>query len=303
VTTVTARVTMAAVTGPGNGAPPPDTGPGRRRWLRIVAGVWAAVLLAAVFWSVRTDPPTVPEQRDIAQALAGLRGASGAVVAAAQDERWVLSLGELRFEDCSITPAWGGRAASREVKLYVPEGDARTALDTIADGLPADYSAGVLASRGATRLSLFADAGEHVGIEAEAHSSDQVLTVRVFTGCRPDVTDLDPADPAAGPVPDLLRSTVAGIAGNTGEAGIGGGTGEDTVSRAVACPDGGTLSAFVADAGPAVHDSGPRGLPDGTTPLWTDASGWAYRIGSESVVITTDRDRFRATVTTACRPT
>jgi hypothetical protein len=285
---------MAAVTGPGNGAPPPDTGPGRRRWLRIVAGVWAAVLLAAVFWSVRTDPPTVPEQRDIAKALAGLRGASGAVVAAAQDERWALSLGELRFEDCSITPAWDGRAASREVRLYVPEGDARAALDTIADGLPADYSAGVLASRGATRLSLFADAGEHVGIEAEAHASDQVLTVRVFTGCRPDVAGLDSADPAAGPVPDLLRSTVAGIAG---------GSGEDIMSRAVVCPDGGTLSAFVADAGPAVHDSGPRGLPDGTTPLWTDASGWAYRMGSESVVITTDRDRFRATVTTACRPT
>jgi hypothetical protein len=285
---------MAAVTGPGNGAPPPDTGPGRRWWLRIVAGVWAAVLLAAVFWSVRTDPPTVPEQRDIAKALAGLRGASGAVVAAAQDERWALSLGELRFEDCSITPAWDGRAASREVRLYVPEGDAWAALDTIADGLPADYSAGVLASRGATRLSLFADAGEHVGIEAEAHASDQVLTVRVFTGCRPDVAGLDSADPAAGPVPDLLRSTVAGIAG---------GTGEDIMSRAVVCPDGGTLSAFVADAGPAVHDSGPRGLPDGTTPLWTDASGWAYRMGSESVVITTDRDRFRATVTTACRPT
>ncbi|WP_239166043.1 hypothetical protein [Actinoplanes italicus] len=262
-----------------------------------MSGVWAAMLLAAVFWSVRSDPPTVPEQRDIARALAGLRTASGAVVAAAQDERWVLSLGELRLEDCSINPAWDGLVATREVVLYVPEGDAWTALGGIADGLPANYAAGMNASRGATRLSLFADAGEHVGIEAEAHSSDQVLTVRVFTGCRPDVPGLDPADPAAGSMPDLLRSTVAGVTGS------GGGAVEAIASRAVVCPDGGTLAAFVADAGPATPDSGPRGVPEGALPVWTDASGWAYRMGSESVVITTDRDRFRVTVTTACRPT
>jgi hypothetical protein len=291
-TAVLPRVTMAAVTGPGNATVPP--GSGRRRWLRVVAGVWAAVLLAAVFWSVRTDPPTVPEQRDIARALTVLRAASGSVAAVAQDERWTLSLGELRFEDCSITPAWDGLDATREVTLYVPEGDARTALDAIAAGLPADYAAGVTASRGATRLTFFADAGEHVGIEAEAHSSDQVLRIRVFTGCRPGVAGLDTSDPAAGPVPELLRSTVAAI---------GGGAEETTSSRALVCAGGGTLATFVADAGPSTPDSGPRGLPDGTTPVWTDASGWAYRMGSESIVITSDRDRLRVTVTTGCRST
>jgi hypothetical protein len=283
---------MAAVTGPGFAGSPPDSAQRRGRWLRIVAGIWAAVLLAAVFWSVRTDPPTVPEQRDIAQALTALRSASGAVVTVAQDERWTLSLGELRFEDCSITPAWDGRSATREVTLYVPEGDARTALDAIADGLPTDYAAWVTASRGATRLSLFADAGEHVGIEAEAHSTDQVLKVRVFTGCRPDVSGLDSADPPAGPLPDLLRSTVAAV---------GAGAAEAPVSRVVVCSDGGTLATFVVDAGPATPDSGPRGLPDGTVPVWADVTGWAYRMGSESVVITTGRDRLRVAVTTACR--
>jgi hypothetical protein len=166
---------MAAVTGPGYGYPPPEGSGARRRWLPVVVGVWGVVLVGAVFWSVRNDPPTVPEQRDVGQAVAVVRGASGAVAAAAQDERWVLSLGALQVEGCSITPVWEGQEASREVILYVPEGDARAALDSVVAGLPADYRAGVVAARGGTRLSFFADAGEHVGVEAEAHSADQVL--------------------------------------------------------------------------------------------------------------------------------
>ncbi|MDI6103915.1 hypothetical protein QLQ12_35400 [Actinoplanes sp. NEAU-A12] len=249
--------------------------------------------MAGVFWSVRHDPPTVPEQRDIGQALSGLRAASGAVVAAAQAERWVLRLGELRVDDCAITPVRDGQEATRDVTLYVPEGDARAALDAIADGLPADYRAGVLASRGATLLSLFADAGEHVGVEAEAHAADQVLTVQIFTGCRPSGSELDRADPAVGAVPALLDATVAGI-------GAGGGTGVPA-SRAVVCPGGGTLSTFEADAGPAGPESGPRGVPDGTEPVWVEAGGWAYRAGSESVVVTSVGERLRVSVTTGCR--
>ncbi|MEU4618580.1 hypothetical protein AB0G04_01185 [Actinoplanes sp. NPDC023801] len=260
-----------------------------------MAGVWAAVLLAAVFWSARTDPPTVPEQRDIAQALATLRVASGAVVAAAEDERWALSIGELRVEDCSVNPAWAGQAATREVRLYVPEGDARAALETIAQELPADFAAEMLATRGATRLSLYADAGEHVGIEAEAHSSDQVLSVLIRTGCRPAVDGLNPADPPAGSEPALLGTTAAAITGSS--------TADPPETRAVACPDDGAAATFVLDAGPAQPESAPRGIPDGAAPIWADADGWAYRIGSDSVVVARDGDRFRLSVTTACRAT
>jgi hypothetical protein len=348
---------MAAVTGPGYGYPPPeDSGPrrrwlpggsGPRRWLPVVAGVWGVVLVAAVFWSVRNDPPTVPEQQDVEQAMGVLRVASGAVAAAAQDERWALSLGATQVEECAITPAWQGQEASREVTLYVPEGDARTALDTVAAGLPAAYRAGVITARGGTRLSFFADAGKHVGVEAEAHAADQVLKLQVFTGCRPSVDDLNLADPAAGPAPAVLDTVVAEItataAGDpsgpfdppgpsgtptpaspsgtptlappSGTQGTRGpssaptsappsgpsgsaGAGED---RAVVCPDGGTVSTFVRDAGPVVGESGPRGVPEGTVPVWADAGGWAYRSGPVSVVVNADRDRFRVSVTTACR--
>jgi hypothetical protein len=399
---------MAAVTGPGYGYPPPeDSGPrrrwlpggsGPRRWLPVVAGVWGVVLVAAVFWSVRNDPPTVPEQQDVEQAMGVLRVASGAVAAAAQDERWALSLGATQVEECAITPAWQGQEASREVTLYVPEGDARTALDTVAAGLPAAYRAGVITARGGTRLSFFADAGKHVGVEAEAHAADQVLKLQVFTGCRPSVDDLNLADPAAGPAPAVLDTVVAEItataagdpsgpsdplgpsgtptsepssgppgssgtptpavpSGSPGSSGTStsaapsgspGSSGTSTPAapfgspglsgtpnlappsglpgtrgpssaptsappsgpsgsaragedRAVVCPDGGTVSTFVRDAGPVVGESGPRGVPEGTVPVWADAGGWAYRSGPVSVVVNADRDRFRVSVTTACR--
>ncbi|BEL11121.1 hypothetical protein Q0Z83_093120 [Actinoplanes sichuanensis] len=287
-----------------------------------MVGVWGVVLLAAVFWSVRNDPPTVPEQRDVGQASAVLRAASGAVVAAAQDERWVLGLGALRVEKCSITPVWDGQEVSREVTLYVPDGDARTTLDTVAARLPAEYRAGVVDTRGGTRLSFFADAGESVGVDAEAHSTDQVLRLRVFTGCRPGVDDLDRADPATGPVPSTLDAVVTEItaadpgsppgpstpsgspAATSGPSGSPpGATGGNSVgeSRAVVCAGGGTISTFVRDAGPAGTDDGPRGVPEGTVPVWADAGGWAYRVGSESVVVTVEQGRYRVSVTTGCR--
>ncbi|SFF53013.1 hypothetical protein SAMN05421541_112202 [Actinoplanes philippinensis] len=298
---------MAAVTGPGYGYPPPEgTGP-RRRWLWAAVGIWGVVLIGIGFWSVRNDPPTVPEQRDVGRAVAVLRVASGAVVAAAQDERWVLSLGALQVEKCAITPVWDGQEASRAVGLYVPEGDARAALDTVVKRLPADYRAGVVTSRGGTRLTFFADAGEQVGIESEANSADHLLTLRVFTGCRPAVGDLDLTDPPAGAAPAVLDSTVAAItAGSTAPASASpaatpGAEGVAAEARAVACPGGGTMSTFVRDAGPAAPESGPKGVPEGTVPVWSDAGGWAYRSGSESVVVTADRDRFRVSVTTACR--
>jgi hypothetical protein len=288
---------MAAVTGPGYGYPLPK-GPGpRRRWLPVAIGVWGLVLVGAVFWSVRNDPPTVPEQRDLGQAVRGLQVAFGAVAAAAQDERWALSLGELQVEGCAITPVRDGQEASREVSVYVPESGAQAALDAVADRLPADYRAGVVTTRGGTRLSFFADVGEYVGVEAEAHSADQVLRLRVFTGCRPTVDDLDRGDPAAGVAPAALDLVVAGIT----PPGAGGPSPGETRARAVACPGGGTVSTFVRDAGPATSGSGPRGVPEGTVPVWADADGWAYRVGSESVVVTADRDRFQVSLTTACR--
>ena len=298
---------MAAVTGPGYGYPPPVRDGRRRQWVRGALVAWALVLTAAVFWSVRNDPPTVPEQRDAGQALPALRAAAGAVVEAAQEERWVLRLGELRANECSITPVRDGLEISRDVTLYVPEGEAREALDSVAAGLPSAFGAGVVATRGATRLSFYADAGEFVGVEATANSADRVLTLRIFSGCRPASDGLVLSDPPAGSVPAELATTLGAINAGRDMSGGGadgtGGSGRagEIRSLAAACPSGGTAAAFTADAGPGDPDSGPLGVPDGTTPVWSEPGGWAYRTGSESVVVIADGGRFRATVTTGCR--
>ncbi|MEU4687219.1 hypothetical protein [Actinoplanes sp. NPDC023714] len=270
----------------------PPRGSGRRR-LWIAAGVtaWIAVLAGVSFWSVRDDPPTVPEQRDIADAVTELRRATGALAAAATDDRWALRLGELRIEDCSVTPVRPGSVASRELAVYVPEGDARIALDDIAAGLPAGYAASVTAVRGGTRLSLYADAGSFIAIDAEALSVDQILRVRVESGCRPRAGTIGAADPAAGPAPALLAETLAALGADPAVT---------PQARSVACPEGGTATTHLADAGAGDAEDGPRGVPPGTTPVWSGAAGWAYRSGPDSVVVTTDGGRMQASVTTGC---
>jgi hypothetical protein len=266
----------------------------RSRTVALVA-VWAVVLLGLSFWSVRSDPPTVAEQRDIGQAVPELRRATGALVAAARDERWALRLGELRLAECSINPARAGRVASRDLTAYVPDGDARAALDAIAAGLPADYRASVMAMRGATRLSLYADAGAFIAIDAEALSVDQLLTVRVDSGCRPaDGADTIEPDPPAGPAPAVLAETLTAL----GVAPAG-----TPQTRSVTCPEGGTMTTFTVDAGDLDVESGPRGVPDGTAPVWSDAAGWAYRIGPDSVVVTAQGGRPQLSVTTDCART
>ena len=75
----------------------------------MVAGgiVGARIVAVAVlgWWSVRNDPPTVPEQRDIADALPVLERATGAMFAAATADDRAVVLGELRVSrDCTVTP-------------------------------------------------------------------------------------------------------------------------------------------------------------------------------------------------------
>lgn len=272
---------MAAVTGPGYAYPPPAASP-KRRWLTWAVVAWAVVLTGAVFWSVRNDPPTVPEQRDIGQALPALQRAAGTLVETVQGERWVLRIGELQVTECAITPVRDGREAVRVVTLYVAEGEAREAFTGVADGLPESYQAGVAGTRGGTELSFFADAGDYIAIVGEAHSSDQVLALTLSSGCRPSSGRVEQTDPAAGTVPDMLRD-------------LGG-----TARGAVDCPGGGTAATFQGD-GTADPGGEPQGVPAGTELVWSEPGGWAYRAGSESVVTTTDGGRLRIAVTTGCR--
>src|SRR5687768_349061 len=75
------NATMAAVTGPvfGYSGPPAESDGARRRrwWLGGLVAVWVLVLGGLAFWSADTGPPTVPEQRDISQAVPELEKAAG----------------------------------------------------------------------------------------------------------------------------------------------------------------------------------------------------------------------------------
>jgi hypothetical protein len=163
---------MAAVTLPGYdyAAPPAASAPPKRRrwWLVGLVVVWILVVAGLGVWSVRNDPPTVPEQRDIAQALPVLDRATGALFAAATagTDRAVV-LGELRIaRDCTITPVRQGAEATRDVTVHVAADRALTVLEEIAAALPGDYRAEAGDSSGGRRVGLHADAGGFVGIDA-----------------------------------------------------------------------------------------------------------------------------------------
>src|SRR5215213_6764787 len=111
---------MAAVTLPGYLSSPPEPPVRRRRWWLVgLVVVWILVVAGLGFWSVRHDPPTVPEQRDIAQALPVLERSTCALLpaATARTDRAVV-LGELRARDCTITPLRPGVDATRDVTIY-----------------------------------------------------------------------------------------------------------------------------------------------------------------------------------------
>jgi hypothetical protein len=263
----------------------------------VVVLAWAVVLAGFAAWSVRNDPPTVPEQRDIAQALPVVERATGAVLAAADAADRVVTLGGLEFDrDCALTPVRDGVEATREITVRVPAGALPTTLDAIARALPADYAAAVRQHSGGTRYGLRADAGEFVGVDAAADADATVFTLLVSTGCRPlaDGVDLAPAPVAATEVPAPFTAAVRALKA----------TGAGATSAEVACPGGGRTARTVtvddlsapADLGRAV-----RGLVAGAVVVQSDPQVWAYRSGAVSVVISASEGTARVAATTGCR--
>jgi len=260
-----------------------------------VVVAWIVAVAALGWWSVRTDPPTVPEQRDIADALPVLERATGALFAAATADDRAVVLGDLRVSrNCTVTPVRGGVEASRDITVYVQADQALKALEEIAARLPADFRAEAGASSGGRRVGLYADAGGFVAIDAAADSTTQVLQLRVSTGCRPsaDDADLDSKLPSATQLPDSLRRALAALGSDDYVATV----------QEVACPDGGAGRTYTVDGVPA-----PRNLGRSLEPVIEDATvvraepaGWAYRTGTDSVVIVKDADSLRVSVTTAC---
>ncbi|WP_433371234.1 hypothetical protein ACQPZX_47070 [Actinoplanes sp. CA-142083] len=275
--------------------PPPPVAeePKRRRWwmLGTVAG-WIVVLAVLATWSVWHSPATVPEQRDIGDAVTELQRAAGVVYSAAGKGGEVVVLGDLDLiGDCRITPVRHGYVAARDLTLYVRPGEAEAALEGIADALPAAYQAGVALTRGGTRVAFHADAGNFIGIDAASDAETKVLTLRLTSGCRPGpVEGVDKSDPAA-TAPAELKTVLSAL----------GGTGTPE-ARAIGCPGGGVAGSYTVEV-PEANDwqARMRAAAAGAEILRSDEGGWAYRKGSESVVVVADGKTLRVSVSGDCQ--
>jgi hypothetical protein len=253
------------------------------------------VLVVLAVWSVRHDPPSVPEQRDITRALPFLERGAGAMVAAADGDGRAVVLEDVDFDrGCRITPVRLGVQASREVTVYVRADQAPAALDAIAGALPAGFHARVRHSPTGMRHDLYADAGGFVAIDATAGFGDTVLTLRASTGCRPGAAgvDLSPTDPSAGGTPDAFLTALSALGG--GPAGAAG--------REAPCPSGGVARTVMSGDLPAPPDLGRalEGVVATTAVVEADPRLWAYRDGGVSVVVTEADGRVRVFATTGC---
>jgi hypothetical protein len=286
---------MAYVTVPGYVRAAPAAAPPRRRW-RLIAGVtgWVLLLGLVAVWSARHDPPTVPEQRSIAEALPVLQQATGAVLMAASGPGHAVVLGKTKLSDgCPITPVRTGIEATRDVTMYVQAGQARQALGEVARGLPATYRARVAGAGKGARVALHADAGSYVAIDADTLATAQVVVLEVSTGCRPAArTVLDLADPPVG-VPPIAYTSALRALGVAGQ----------TTATAVRCPDGGTAATYTVERRGSPPDLGRSLEPafGGATVVRADPDGWVYRTGSDSVVVLRDGATLHVSATTPCR--
>jgi hypothetical protein len=250
---------MAAVTGPEFSFPPPAVprSGARRRWLIGIVVAWIVVVATLAYWSVDHDPATVPEQRTIAQALPDLRRAAGVVFAAATGPERAVVLGELELTtDCRLTPVRRGVKAVRDVTVYGRTAAERTDLEEISAALPAPYRSYVAIGKGGTRFTLHADAGDFIGIDAEAAVGARVLTLRLSTDCRPGTaTDPGRADPEAGPAPAALGGALRALGVSTPAVG------DSVEKQTITCPGGAVAGTYTDGCRPHPVRPGWLGLP------------------------------------------
>lgn len=245
------------------------------------------LLVALTWWSVRTDPPTVKEQRTISQAVPVVDRAVGRLVAAiGPDGVWVMTP-ETVEKGCRVTPVSDGAELIRGVDVLVAEGAERPLLDRVADALPGSWRAGVRDSVDGPRLR--ADAGEFVLVEGEVPEPGRVR-LTVATGCRP-------ADVEFG---ELLPLHAAGPALEEASRALGRPATDATEVVVARCPDGGKAWTRWVDAG-----SEPVSLA-ALAPLAAGAAlvdtpdTYAYRRGPDIVLADATGEELRLAASTGC---
>ncbi|SCL14139.1 hypothetical protein GA0070624_0334 [Micromonospora rhizosphaerae] len=277
----------------------PPTGPDRpapgRRWLRwlLAATVAWAVLLAVLTWnSVRDDPPTVREQRTLAEAGPVVDRAVGELLAAVGDGGVATLAPDRIGQGCRITPLTDGAALERRVDVRVAGDDVRGLLQRVADRLPASWRAGVsVTSEGPV---LRADAGEFVTVEGRSTGPGRVR-LTADTGCRPIGSGYRAPQARAGAeataVAEALRA-------------LGGPAGLTPALSAAPCPSGGR----VAHTARATTGAGPKPLATALAPVAAGAvvldtvDAYAYRRGPVTVLAERTGDQIHVTATTPCTP-
>lgn len=283
--------------------PPAGSAPGRRgihgRWLAVGSAVWAVALVAVAVISFHRDPPTVREQRSIAQAAPVVDRAVGELVAAGQGADVALEITARRLEaGCRLTPSWTGATLERSLIVRVVSDAGPALLERVAERLPVAYRAAMRPNLDGTGDRLRADAGQFVAINGSV-TAPGVVTLTARTGCRPQSPGFDPAAdprPAVGADGDartaLARMRAVGI--------------ERQATVAVPCPTGGGRLAWTDRAsGRAVLGPEQRAALTGragAVVVVDTAAQLAVSTGTTSVVVRVDGARLDAASTTACAP-
>ncbi|QKW16502.1 hypothetical protein [Verrucosispora sp. NA02020] len=274
---------------PPAGPRPPAPGTRWPRWLIVATVAWA-VLLAGLTWrSARNDPPTVREQRTLAEAGPVVDAAIGELVAASWGAVPALVAPEVD-RGCRITPFAEGAELIRAVDLAVPVGEERAALQEISDRLPTAWRAGVRVTSEGPRLR--ADAGEFVTVQGRG-VADGRIRLTADTGCRMIGDDYaapgaDAAGAEVGALTEALRT-------------LGSTATEPDEVVAAPCPGGGSARTVRSAAGalPASPQATLAPLAGGTPVVDTDEV-YAFRRDGVAVLADLGADEVVLSATTGC---
>ncbi|MFC0098316.1 hypothetical protein ACFFKH_12340 [Micromonospora marina] len=278
---------MTAVeTGYAPPTPPGSTGRRRLRWLVAAAVAWAVLLAGLTWWSVRTDAPTVKEQRSLDQAGPVVDRAIGELTAAVGAAGVPALLPDRLERGCRITPMDDGATLERGVEVAIGDDDVRGVLRGIADRLPPGWRAGVSTLDGEPLLR--ADAGEFVTVEGRAGGPDRVL-LTAGTGCRPTGSGYRAPSADATTESAALASALGRWGGATGPVQV----------LAAPCPGGGTARTARSEAVVPADRSLAAAFGGGTAPVVDTADAYA-RPGDPAVLAQRAGERVRVAVTTPC---
>jgi hypothetical protein len=266
-------------------------GPRPRRWLVLVAAVWALILIAGIGWSVVHGRPTDREQTTVAAAEPYANDAAARIATAAQADGQAVAVvsGFDKVGDCRVNLVRSGQRYQRVVTVLVAPGTESALLGRVAARLPANYQATVTNSAVPT---LVGDAGLYVRIVASRINPGVVRFVVDTGSCRVPGTLTTPSQPAgdrAAVTPVFERLGLVPVQWQAFEVPCAGTPGRLS-----------TVEAFGPEKQVPLRISSTL---DGLgTPVASGDGLYAYRSGSAAVGVQVDSDRVVVSATEGCSP-